>query len=103
VKPDGLVVFHLSNRHLDLVAPAQAAARAAGGYALRQHYEPDRTDGWESSEDALAVARTPQALAALAADPRWRPADAGEPRPWTDDYTNLAGALWRRMRPHWAG
>ena len=38
------------------------------------------------------------ALARFAADPRWKPADPFKARPWTDDYTNLAGALYRRLR-----
>ena len=55
------------------------------------------------TEDAVIVARNAQALAAYAADPRWSPADPHQARAWTDDYTNLAGALWRRLRQKLSG
>jgi hypothetical protein len=93
-----VIILHLSNRNLELNRPAMAVARAAGGAALIQHYRPSDADrgGWPSPEDAVIVAKTPAALAAFT-DPRWRLADARGVRPWTDDYVNLVGALWRRM------
>ena len=101
LKPDGVLILHLSNRNLDLNGPAQAVARAAGGYSLIQHYRPqpgqDRA-GWPSPEDAVIVAKTPAGLAPYAGDPRWKPTDPQGVRPWTDDYVNLVGALWRRLK-----
>ena len=100
LKPDGVLILHLSNRNLELNRPAMAVAKAAGGYALIQHYRPqpgEHPEGWPSPEDAVIVARTPEALAGFAAQPRWRPTDAGGVRPWTDDYVNLVGALYRRV------
>jgi SAM-dependent methyltransferase len=103
LKPDGVLILHLSNRNLDLVGPAQAVAVAAGGQALVQHHEPAPGAVWESREVALVAGRDAQAIAPFAADARWRPADPTRARPWTDDYTNLAGALWRRLRERWGG
>ncbi|MFZ3007297.1 MAG: hypothetical protein WA047_14110, partial [Phenylobacterium sp.] len=57
---------------------------------------------WESSEDALIVARNERALAAFAGDPRWKPTEPVLVRPWTDDYTNLVGALYGRMKERWS-
>jgi len=93
--PNGVLIMHLSNAHLDLMRPAQATAVAAGGYALQQKY---RTGGllWASSEDAVVVGASPSALAPFLADSRWSKADAGGVKPWTDDYTDLFGALIRR-------
>jgi SAM-dependent methyltransferase len=100
IKPDGVLILHLSNRNLDLRSPAMAVAHAAGGYGLlQQHVQPPGNPAlWESSEDALIVARNPQALAAYAADPRWRPTNPNLVRPWTDDYVNLVGALYGRLK-----
>jgi SAM-dependent methyltransferase len=100
LKPDGVLILHLSNRNLELRGPAMAVAHAAGGYALLQkHVQPPGNPAlWESSEDALIVARNPQALAAYAADPRWRPTNPNLVRPWTDDYVNLVGALYARLK-----
>jgi len=103
IKPDGVVILHLSNRNLELDGPAQAIALAAGGDALLQvHFaNPRLPEMWESSEDAVIVSRTAAGLAPFAADPRWRPADPRGVRPWTDDYTNLFGALVRRLEGRW--
>ncbi len=100
LKPGGVVVLHLSNRNLDLVAPAMAVAKAAGGYAMvQEHLEPYSTPNqWESQEDALIIVRNPEALAVYAVDPQWKPTQPDLMRPWTDDYTNLIGAMGRRFR-----
>jgi SAM-dependent methyltransferase len=97
LKPNGVVILHLSNRNLDLDAPAQAVAYAAGGFGLAQKYEAPVSGAWVSSEDAVVIGRTPQAVGSLTEDLRWEPIDPTQARPWTDDYTNLVGALWRRI------
>jgi spermidine synthase len=98
IKPDGVVVLHLSNRNLELMSPVAGIARAAGGYALQQNYAASTPVlAVESSEQAVMVARTPAALAPFLSDPRWVPAQSHGVRLWTDDYTNLAGALVRRL------
>ena len=98
--PDGVLVLHLSNRNLDLLGPAQAVAHAAGGRALVQRHRvaPGQGAGWESDEDAVIIARSGAALAPFARDPRWRPIDPTRVRAWTDDYVNVPGALWRKLR-----
>lgn len=103
LKPDGVIILHLSNRNLDLMGPAQAVARAAGGRALVQAYRPaqDPQGSWESAEDVLIVARNDAALASFAADPRWERANPFLARPWRDDYTNLAGALYANLKTRW--
>jgi SAM-dependent methyltransferase len=101
LKPDGVLILHLSNRNLDLDGPAQAVAKAAGGVALIQHFRPTAaTDkgGWPSPEDAVIVGRSRAGLERFLSDPRWKYANAGTVLPWTDDYTNLIGALWRRLK-----
>jgi predicted O-methyltransferase YrrM len=105
LKPDGVVILHLSNRNLDLVRPAEAVALAAGAKALvqRHHANPMLPALWESSEDAVILGRDDVALAPFLADPRWRRVSAPGVRAWTDDYTNLFGALVRRTRERWEG
>jgi SAM-dependent methyltransferase len=102
LKPDGVLILHLSNRNLELRSPAQAVALAAGGAALLQRYPAyDRPRYWESAEDAVIVGRNTAALAPFAADNRWTSAKRG--RPWTDDYSNLIGALAARAAEVWRG
>jgi SAM-dependent methyltransferase len=100
LKTDGVLILHLSNRNLDLDGPAEAVAKSAGGVALIQHYRPKPGEdlaGWPSPEDAVIIARSPAGLASFAHDPRWQLTDPDRVRPWTDDYTNLFGALYRRL------
>jgi len=105
LKPDGVLILHLSNRNLELNKPAQAVAAAAGGVALTQSYRPSDAEAalWASSEDALIVGRSPAAFERFKGDARWRATQPNLVRPWTDDYTNLAGALLRRMGQKMAG
>ena len=100
LKPDGVVVLHLSNRNLDITAPAQAAARALNVPFLHQIYaeNPEAPDMAEASTEALIISPTADGLAEFADDPRWNAGETTDVRPWTDDYVNLAGAVWRHMR-----
>jgi len=95
IKPDGIVIMHLSNRNLDLTSPVAAVAKAAGGLALRQFYRPPpgAPELYDSAEDAMIIAKDPRVLMAFETDPRWRVPQTHAAAPWTDDYTNLMGAL----------
>ncbi|QBX37903.1 spermidine synthase [Brevundimonas sp. S30B] len=97
LKPDGVLVLHLSNRNLEITLPAQAAAQALGVQARHQVYieRPDTPDMAEASTEALILSPTPQGLAEFDADGRWNQLAPTEVRPWTDDYVNLFGALLR--------
>jgi SAM-dependent methyltransferase len=103
LKPDGILILHLSNRNLALAEPAAGVAKAAGGYALFQHHlaADDSPILWESAEDALIVARNPQALADFAADGRWTQPPKVTGRAWSDDYSNLITPLYKRLKVRW--
>jgi hypothetical protein len=99
LKPDGVVVLHLSNRNLDITLPAAAAAQALGVPNLHQIYreDPDQPDMAEASTEALLLSPTETGAAAFRRQPQWRTLADTEVRPWTDDYVNLFGALWRHF------
>ncbi len=98
IKPNGVIVMHLTNRHLELIEPVSATVRAAGGVALVQRHRPEGADPIvEAAEDAMVIARDPRALEAFAADPRWTTPPQSTARVWTDDYVNLFGALLRGL------
>jgi SAM-dependent methyltransferase len=103
--PDGVLILHLSNRNLELNGPAQAVAAAAGGVSLSQSFRPSKAEQaiWAAPEDVLIIGRSPAALARFKGDARWRATNPNLVRPWTDDYTNLVGSLWRRMQQKMAG
>ena len=107
LKPDGVVILHLSNRNLEIVNPSLAASRRLGAADLHQVYieDPDLPDMAEASTEALVLSPTPAGLAELYADTggydgktRWSRLPDTAVRPWTDDYVNLFGAMWRNLR-----
>jgi hypothetical protein len=99
VKPDGVVLLHLSNRNLEITSSSIATARAIGAPVLAQLYaEPEGSLYlWATSTEAIVLAKSDKGLADFRADPRWRLPPPVKTAPWTDDYTNLIGALWRHM------
>lgn len=99
LKPDGVVLLHLSNRNLDITLPALAAAQALDVPHLHQIYveRADQPEMAEASTEAMVLSPTEAGLADFRADPRWKVLKATEVRPWTDDYVNLFGSLWRSM------
>lgn len=97
VKPNGVVLLHLSNRNLEITLPAVAASRQLGAFDAHQIYveRADRPDMAEASTEALVISATEQGLSDFLSDPRWREIADTEIRPWTDDYVNLFGSLIR--------
>lgn len=97
--PGGWLVWHLTNRHMELEPVVAALAEDAGWVCRIQHEREispaEAAAGKAASKWAVMAARE-EDLGALATDPRWRPATArpGE-RLWTDDYANLFGVLRR--------
>jgi predicted O-methyltransferase YrrM len=100
LKPDGVVVLHLSNRNLEITQPAIAAAAALHVPALHQTYYEDENQpaNLEASTEALLVSPTPAGTIVFSVDPRWQTPRPTTVRPWTDDYTNLIGSLWRDLK-----
>jgi hypothetical protein len=75
-------------------------AAAAGGVSLSQSFRPSKAEQaiWAAPEDVLIIGRSPAALARFKGDARWRATNPNLVRPWTDDYTNLAGALYANLK-----
>ena len=101
LKPNGIVALHVSNYHLELGSVVAGVAHANG--AITRLY-----DGGDVQEDAAeqkwvpivaAVARKDEDFGALAKSRYWPllPPDPAQ-RVWTDDYSNVLGALVRRLQ-----
>lgn len=99
LKPNGVVVLHLSNRNLDITRPAIAAAAELGVPSLHQLFQQRQgmPEMAEASTEALILSQTEQGLADFRDDTRWKEPQPTRVRPWTDDYVNLFGSLWRSM------
>ncbi|MDX1513702.1 MAG: fused MFS/spermidine synthase [Gammaproteobacteria bacterium] len=102
LKPGGVLLMHLSNRRLDLVPVAGAVIRAAGLTARVQRHEhenPALERAYHWSSTWVIAARKEADLAVYDAGGHWRRLQGNEQvRPWTDDYSNVAGAVkWDRL------
>ncbi|HEY0098448.1 MAG TPA: fused MFS/spermidine synthase [Pyrinomonadaceae bacterium] len=96
--PGGLLVFHISNRSLDLHPVVADLARARNLSSLVfDDTARNQPSGKEPSQWAV-MARRPQDIATLAADTaRWQKLEGHPNRPvWTDDFSNIVSIFkWR--------
>lgn len=89
--PGGVIVFHVSNRYLDIEGIVGTVAADAGFAAITQFHNPpprDRRSGLIDRSKYTAVARTRAELDALWATGNWRETRASGIH-WTDDFSNL--------------
>jgi spermidine synthase len=87
--PRGLIVFHTSNRYLDL-EPVVAALAKDRGLVTRAGVGPRDRRNYESTSTWMALARTEADLGPLTADANWwTPRLRRDVEPWTDDYSSL--------------
>jgi hypothetical protein len=100
VGPQGVVMMHVSNRHLELASVVAGIAAANG---LKTWVSDEDEDKDRSGEfimfSTVAVSTTDAAhLGRLASDEKWEATEPDpEQRTWTDDYSNIAGAILRKL------
>jgi spermidine synthase len=98
---DGVIAFHISNRHLDLKPILAALAQRRGLTALVQRHivsESEKAEGRYGSE-WLLMARSRDSFGSLAADSRWQaPLVRQATRVWTDDFSDVLAVL----KTNWA-
>ncbi len=100
LKPDGVVVFHISNRFMELASVIEGAARLKGLEAWYntldlKYWQPD-TSRLDLRPYLAVIGKNTAAVRTMVADPAWHKATADEVAPaWTDDYSNILGAIWR--------
>lgn len=100
--PDGVILFHISNRYYDLRPVMKAIAtqlNLAGVMNIRDH---TKCGPQEISPQCLVLARHPERLQPLLAR-NWVPLGKDDGLPevafWTDDYINILTPLWANLRP----
>jgi len=98
LSPHGVIVAHISNRHLDLAPVVANAARASGLVAFLTE---DRAAGGMSVDlnaNARVIVLARNAGDAGTVAESWTPL---QPDPssatWTDDYSNILGAMLRKQ------
>ena len=100
LKPDGIVTLHISNMYLALddVAVDIAGANGMKTWVYDDSNEDDNDDEYIYSSDVAISASKAEDLGELALNKNWKLAapDASQ-RVWTDDYSNLIGAIAKRF------
>jgi len=92
-------VMHISNRHLELRSVVEGIAAANGLTTWIWSRDNEETDdnNYIFSSDVAISAENENDIGALLSDRSWvRTPPDPEVRTWTDDYSNIAGAVWRK-------
>jgi hypothetical protein len=97
--PQGAVVMHVSNRHLELSSVVVGIADANDLKSWVYSEDSGRDNEYIFSTSVVVSARDEADVGALASSEKWALTEADEnQRVWTDDYSNVLGAVWRRLR-----
>jgi hypothetical protein len=97
--PQGAVVMHVSNRHLELESVVVGIADANDLKSWVYNEDSGRDDEYIYATDVVVSARDEADIGNLASSDEWvetEPTD--NQRVWTDDYSNILGAVYRRLR-----
>lgn len=97
LKPNGLLALHISNRHLELASVASATTQSLPGtYTALVDDRPAGEGFDEVSSQVMFVAKSIDALRSVL---EWKdagPGDNGSTAVWTDDFSDVPSAIWRR-------
>jgi hypothetical protein len=99
IAPHGVVVMHVSNRYLELssVVAGIAAANDLRTWATTGEEATSDDDNYIFSSDVVIAAEQADDLGELDGATGFDPlAPSPAQRVWTDDYSNIVGALWRK-------
>ncbi|WP_135504829.1 fused MFS/spermidine synthase [Roseovarius aestuariivivens] len=94
--PDGVLVFHISNRYYRIDRPLGRAAAELGLVGRYQNYKGNASvDPGDTASVVVTLSRSKAALGDLSEDPRWEPLRNDGGRVWTDDFANLLSIMER--------
>jgi hypothetical protein len=97
--PQGAVAMHVSNRHLELASVVAGIAKANGLTSWHFNEDSGRDDSYVFTTDVVILARADADIGSLASNEKWvKTVPPAGQRVWTDDYSNILGAVWRRLR-----
>ena len=97
--PQGAVVMHVSNRHLELASVVVGIAEENDLRSWVFNEDSGRDAEYIFTTNVVISAREEADVGKIASDEKWVLTEAAEgQRVWTDDYSNVLGAVWRRLR-----
>jgi len=97
--PQGAVVMHVSNRHLELASVVVGIADANEMKSWVYSEDSGRDSEYIFATSVVVSAREEADVGKLASSNVWEETAADQKqRVWTDDYSNVLGAVYRRLR-----
>jgi hypothetical protein len=97
--PQGAVVMHVSNRHLELESVVVGIADENDLKSWVYSEDSGRDDEYIFATSVVVSAREEADIGKLASSQQWAETEPTEnQRVWTDDYSNVLGAVYRRLR-----
>jgi len=97
--PQGAVLMHVSNRHLELASVVVGIADANDLKSWVYSEDSNRDNEYIFATSVVVSVREGGDVGKLASSEQWAETEADEnQRVWTDDYSNVLGAVWRRLR-----
>jgi hypothetical protein len=97
--PHGVVLMHVSNRHLELASVVVGIASANDLESWVFNEDSNRDNEYIFATEVVVSARDEDDVGKLATSKQWAMTEADKKqRVWTDDYSNILGAVWRKLR-----
>jgi len=97
--PRGVVVMHVSNRHLELTSVVVGIAQANDLKSWVYNEDSGRDGEYIFATTVVVSAREEADVGKLDSSQQWEETTANKTqRVWTDDYCNVLGAVYRRLR-----
>jgi hypothetical protein len=97
LKPNGILAFHITNRHLLIKKVISIHAEHMHLAALLQEFKPIKDQPLVVATDWVVLAKRPETLQALNASSlgNWQKMPLYfDMKPWTDDFTNIV-SIWK--------
>jgi hypothetical protein len=98
LSPHGMLLLHISNRHLELAKVVAAVGATEGLLSFVKTDRKPNDFGADLKAAAMVavLARNEADLGALPRAEGWEKTQAGAVVPWTDDYSDIIGAMLRK-------
>jgi len=96
--PHGMLLIHISNRHLELAKVVAAVGATEGLTTLvkTDRKNSDFTVDLRAAAMVAVLARSEADFGSLLGADGWAKTDAGAVEAWTDDYSDIIGAMLRK-------
>ncbi|WP_235216107.1 fused MFS/spermidine synthase [Ruegeria halocynthiae] len=93
--PDGVLVFHISNRYYDLIGPLARIADELGLHAASQNDKLDANIFKTGASSSIVAIISPERarIDSFVQNGKWQAVVSDGAEPWTDDKANLLSAL----------